>query len=119
MFARRRQNAFQKTCLTAAVKAEDASAACALEMAVLVLSMPMLLAVTVMMFDSGTGVIAKDAIIAGDLVRQAGFGQAIQRAVKRDPVHPRKLILNILMRYRAACTEQRRHHIDARLSDAY
>lgn len=67
----------------------------------------------------GTGAVAEDAIITGNLVRQSGFGQAIERTVQGDPVHIDEGILNILMRYRTARGNQGCQHIDAGLRDAY
>lgn len=55
-----------------------------------------------MVLGTGTGVIAEDAVIAGNLVCQTGLGQTIECSIQGDPVHLCQFILQILMRYRTA-----------------
>ncbi|MNN70398.1 hypothetical protein D3C81_1862450 [compost metagenome] len=64
-------------------------------MAVLVLLRGAVIAVLIVF---GAGVVAEDAVIAGNLVCQARIGQAIQRAIQRDAVHLDQFVLHVLMR---------------------
>lgn len=113
MLVAERQYAVQEAGVAAAVQAEHLGAARALEMSVLVLGMMARIAMCAAIAMLGAGAVAEHAVIAGNLVGQAGVGQAVERAVQGDPVHVDELILHVLMRKGATRFQQGGQDLDA------
>ena len=102
VLARGGQNAFQKAGLAAAVKTEYTGTASALEVPMLVLGRIVAVATVLMltmfmMINASACVVAEDAVVTGNFVCQAGFGQAIQGPIQGDAIHVDQLVLNILV----------------------
>lgn len=96
----------QRCRLLRILHAEYFGAACAFEMPVLMLAAAVLVTVDLFVTDAVT----KYPVITGNLVRQAGIGQAVKRPVQCDAVHVRQSILHIQMRQGALAVQQDAEH---------